>query len=280
MERSQYSSSNSELGLPGLFFRSGHVKRRYDLSGTDADANVSLKLDDNPRYCTSNVYLTVTREYEQQIPKTDHVSRIPDKQGSPSAGWMRISTQDFPTGTVSFPGAMNVSPGYGDHGFMNDRQRSFSSMSSITPPIISHSPNSVSVEPNVTPGSIASYYSENYLGYNAGVHIACNPDLQNGIATLTTESPLIQNMPAGSPNLPAHQEPEQAAAMLCKWEGCKYVGCFRREVDLLRHVRCVHVSPSSYQCPARGCGKFFNRKDNRDSHFRRRHTTRGQPSRC
>jgi len=66
-------------------------------------------------------------------------------------------------------------------------------------------------------------------------------------------------------------EAGQEAAMRCKWEGCTYRGCFARKEDLERHVKSVHISPGSYPCSAVGCGKVFNRKDNRDEHFRRRH---------
>ncbi|KAH8700485.1 hypothetical protein BGW36DRAFT_374239 [Talaromyces proteolyticus] len=68
-------------------------------------------------------------------------------------------------------------------------------------------------------------------------------------------------------------EANQTAAMECKWEGCKYNGHFARTVDLERHVKSVHISPGSYQCPAEGCCKFFNRKDNCNAHFNRRHKT-------
>jgi hypothetical protein len=68
-------------------------------------------------------------------------------------------------------------------------------------------------------------------------------------------------------------------ARKCKWEGCKYMGSFGRDTDLLRHVKAVHVSPSKYRCPLAGCGKLFGRKDGMETH-RRTHmgTGGGLPS--
>lgn len=67
------------------------------------------------------------------------------------------------------------------------------------------------------------------------------------------------------------KEAALAATFKCKWEGCKYSGYFTRETELVRHVKCVHISPRSYLCPVAGCRKVCNRKDNLDEHLRRLH---------
>ncbi|KAE8363804.1 hypothetical protein BDV27DRAFT_129400 [Aspergillus caelatus] len=57
----------------------------------------------------------------------------------------------------------------------------------------------------------------------------------------------------------------------CGWKDCKYTGTFGRKAELMRHIDVLHVSPHSYDCPARGCRKVCNRADNLLEHIRRAH---------
>ncbi|KAL2816435.1 hypothetical protein BDW59DRAFT_153235 [Aspergillus cavernicola] len=57
----------------------------------------------------------------------------------------------------------------------------------------------------------------------------------------------------------------------CKWQDCRSTTCFRREVDLMRHVKSVHVAPKAYCCLEPNCGKAFGRKDHLQNHKRNRH---------
>ncbi|KAN0069727.1 hypothetical protein V8E54_012033 [Elaphomyces granulatus] len=61
------------------------------------------------------------------------------------------------------------------------------------------------------------------------------------------------------------------SSLKCRWEGCKYSGCFARGVDLMRHVKGAHIFPGSHVCVAEGCCKAFNRKDNLQAHITRSH---------
>ncbi|KAL4913339.1 hypothetical protein BDW62DRAFT_167153 [Aspergillus aurantiobrunneus] len=59
--------------------------------------------------------------------------------------------------------------------------------------------------------------------------------------------------------------------LLCKWDGCESTTYFRREADLWRHIRTIHISPRAYPCPEKKCLRAFGRKDHLDQHTRRRH---------
>ncbi|KAH8700437.1 hypothetical protein BGW36DRAFT_357096 [Talaromyces proteolyticus] len=83
---------------------------------------------------------------------------------------------------------------------------------------------------------------------------------------------------SGLKNRRQNHSPPKSATRKCRWEGCKYLGSFRRDADLLRHVKAVHVSPDAYTCPIVGCGKPFGRKDKMEAH-RRAHIQIGMEKR-
>jgi hypothetical protein len=57
----------------------------------------------------------------------------------------------------------------------------------------------------------------------------------------------------------------------CQWKGCLSLNDFRREADLLRHLKTIHISPAGYPCLLGNCNKVFGRKDHLQQHQRRRH---------
>ncbi|KAL4928146.1 uncharacterized protein BDV17DRAFT_264895 [Aspergillus undulatus] len=57
----------------------------------------------------------------------------------------------------------------------------------------------------------------------------------------------------------------------CRWEGCQSSTLFRRETDLLRHIKTIHISPEAYPCPEANCDRVFGRKDHVAQHMKRRH---------
>ncbi|RDW68828.1 uncharacterized protein DSM5745_08588 [Aspergillus mulundensis] len=59
----------------------------------------------------------------------------------------------------------------------------------------------------------------------------------------------------------------------CKWQGCDGSHYFKREGDLVRHLRTIHISPGSYPCHAEGCTKVFGRRDHLCQHTKRRHAS-------
>jgi hypothetical protein len=62
---------------------------------------------------------------------------------------------------------------------------------------------------------------------------------------------------------------EPPASKKCEWKGCTFPRPFRRDAELMRHFKTVHVSRDAYKCPV--CGKAFGRKDKME-HHRRTHT--------
>ncbi|KAL4883982.1 hypothetical protein BJY04DRAFT_183708 [Aspergillus karnatakaensis] len=72
----------------------------------------------------------------------------------------------------------------------------------------------------------------------------------------------VQSQSQESNNLPQFQ---------CKWEGCTRTHYFRRETDLWRHIRTIHVAPGAFRCVVGNCGKVFGRKDHFQQHVKRRH---------
>ena len=117
-------------------------------------------------------------------------------------------------------------------------------------------------------------YCDEVTGYppgRASRRILSSPVVQPTSTSLTIRTSVDNKPSDSSTGVLTSNDPDQVEAMLCKWEGCEYDGFFGREDDLLRHVKSVHISRSSYLCPARECSKSFNRKDNRDAHFRRLH---------
>lgn len=63
----------------------------------------------------------------------------------------------------------------------------------------------------------------------------------------------------------------------CQWKGCTFPRPFRRDAELMRHTRTIHVSRDAYKCPI--CGRGFGRKDKMEDH-RRTHTYNHAEARC
>lgn len=74
-----------------------------------------------------------------------------------------------------------------------------------------------------------------------------------------------------SPLFSSYTHPRSPATFECKWEGCQYSGSFKREHELLRHLRTIHIAPLAHSCPAIGCDKVCNREDNLLKHIQNRH---------
>ncbi|KAJ0416463.1 hypothetical protein BJY00DRAFT_291582 [Aspergillus carlsbadensis] len=55
----------------------------------------------------------------------------------------------------------------------------------------------------------------------------------------------------------------------CRWQGCTNHVLFRRESDLIRHLRSIHISPHAYSCS--DCLKTFGRNDHLQNHRRKVH---------
>ncbi|KAL2813341.1 hypothetical protein BDW59DRAFT_167524 [Aspergillus cavernicola] len=62
-----------------------------------------------------------------------------------------------------------------------------------------------------------------------------------------------------------------APSFQCKWEGCTSISHFARAIDLIRHIKTIHISPKAYPCLVKNCGKAFGRRDHLQEHTRRRH---------
>ncbi|KAL5042382.1 hypothetical protein BDW71DRAFT_211229 [Aspergillus fruticulosus] len=62
-----------------------------------------------------------------------------------------------------------------------------------------------------------------------------------------------------------------AARFQCKWQGCDSSHRFKRENDLIRHIRTIHISPDAWPCLMNNCGMAFGRKDHLIQHNKRRH---------
>ncbi|CEL11191.1 hypothetical protein ASPCAL14294 [Aspergillus calidoustus] len=53
--------------------------------------------------------------------------------------------------------------------------------------------------------------------------------------------------------------PEKQSAFICKWENCTSTHVFRREIDLIRHIKTIHVAPQAFLCQTYLRGKAFSR---------------------
>ncbi|KAL3440462.1 hypothetical protein BJX65DRAFT_27363 [Aspergillus insuetus] len=65
--------------------------------------------------------------------------------------------------------------------------------------------------------------------------------------------------------------PTQPESFICKWENCTSTHVFRREIDLMRHVKTIHVAPQAFPCHVGLCGRAFPRKDKLRDHMARVH---------
>lgn len=64
---------------------------------------------------------------------------------------------------------------------------------------------------------------------------------------------------------------EGPRGLRCRWENCTSRTSFKREADLIRHIKHTHISPNAHVCPERNCGRPFGRKDHLQAHMMRRH---------
>ncbi|KAL4908896.1 hypothetical protein BDW74DRAFT_74383 [Aspergillus multicolor] len=92
-----------------------------------------------------------------------------------------------------------------------------------------------------------------------------------------TRDSLRPNIPSGFAGRLHSAYDASPRVLRCEWKDCPHRNPFRREGDLLRHVKGAHVSPRSFVCTIDGCWKSFNRNDNLQEHVRRCH---GAGQRC
>ncbi|GAM38744.1 hypothetical protein TCE0_033r09724 [Talaromyces pinophilus] len=62
---------------------------------------------------------------------------------------------------------------------------------------------------------------------------------------------------------------EATPSKKCEWKGCTFPRPFRRDAELMRHIKTIHIARDAYKCPV--CRKGFGRKDRMEDH-RRTHT--------
>jgi hypothetical protein len=90
-------------------------------------------------------------------------------------------------------------------------------------------------------------------------------------ANASTIDPLARQRPNhyAAPRTP--QLNHHPTSFQCKWQGCRSSRHFRREADLIRHIRTIHISPYAHPCYVEGCDRSFGRKDHLQEHLRRCH---------
>ncbi|KAL3479563.1 hypothetical protein BJX99DRAFT_221874 [Aspergillus californicus] len=75
-----------------------------------------------------------------------------------------------------------------------------------------------------------------------------------------------------APQLDSHSHSPRTQPMFrCRWQNCQSSTYFRREQDLIRHIRSIHLHPTAYACQIDGCRKEFGRKDHLQQHITRIH---------
>ncbi|KAL2843459.1 hypothetical protein BJX68DRAFT_244007 [Aspergillus pseudodeflectus] len=107
----------------------------------------------------------------------------------------------------------------------------------------------------------------------SGYHFADPPELSlqergERISHWTPNSP-----PAGQSLVyPSIEDPSYFERTLrCEWAGCRSVTVFRRESDLMRHIKTIHVSPKAHRCTQLNCAMAFGRKDHLKAHQKTHH---------
>ncbi|KAL2843457.1 hypothetical protein BJX68DRAFT_244004, partial [Aspergillus pseudodeflectus] len=91
---------------------------------------------------------------------------------------------------------------------------------------------------------------------------------------VTTQTAVDETI-IGSPSASTHPTQPTTPALQCRWQDCTSSTTFRREADLLRHVKTVHVSRDAYRCPESHCDRTFGRRDHLRAHRRNRHAEGG-----
>lgn len=74
----------------------------------------------------------------------------------------------------------------------------------------------------------------------------------------------------GSP-IPSTADTHKPPVFQCKWQGCRSSASFRRQVDLIRHLKTIHIAPDAYPCREPNCGVAFGRKDHLKAHSKMHH---------
>ncbi|KAL3465627.1 hypothetical protein BJX64DRAFT_285232 [Aspergillus heterothallicus] len=82
-------------------------------------------------------------------------------------------------------------------------------------------------------------------------------------------SPAAGQSPLPPP--PTTSASDDVRVFRCRWQGCRSNTSFRREADLIRHLRTVHISPKAFPCMEPDCGMGFGRRDHLRMHRRSRH---------
>ncbi|KAI9368788.1 hypothetical protein BJX61DRAFT_536966 [Aspergillus egyptiacus] len=76
--------------------------------------------------------------------------------------------------------------------------------------------------------------------------------------------------PRADLTVPPHSRtPSSSRLYKCEWRDCHTPGRFKRELDLVRHLRTVHISPDRYRCG--DCDRAFGRKDQLNGHRTKHH---------
>lgn len=99
-----------------------------------------------------------------------------------------------------------------------------------------------------------SFHDEGWMQFS----LSTTNNANNGLETPNQQIPSSSSPPMDS-----------TTSKKCEWKGCTFLRPFRRDAELMRHIKTVHVSRDAYKCPV--CGKAFGRKDKMEDH-RRIHT--------
>ncbi|KAL3470253.1 hypothetical protein BJX99DRAFT_264423 [Aspergillus californicus] len=83
------------------------------------------------------------------------------------------------------------------------------------------------------------------------------------------EPALLPNSPLASqvPSPAVQNSQDQNHGYQCKWLGCRSSTSFRRELDLIHHLKTIHISPKAYPCSEPNCSMGFGRKDHLKAHL-------------
>ncbi|CEL08206.1 hypothetical protein ASPCAL11357 [Aspergillus calidoustus] len=98
--------------------------------------------------------------------------------------------------------------------------------------------------------------------------------VSSGLAQGTTQTAVDETL-IGSSSAPTHPTQPTTPSLQCRWQDCTSSATFRREADLLRLVKTVHVSRDAYRCPESHCDRTFGRRDHLRAHRRNRHAEGG-----
>lgn len=78
----------------------------------------------------------------------------------------------------------------------------------------------------------------------------------------------LSNLPRRFPVSSTADSTHQPPVFQCKWLGCRSSASFRRETELIRHLKTIHIAPNAYPCLEPNCGVAFGRKDHLKAHVK------------